>query len=198
MAKKEKVEAGAASAPPAERSVALADMPLSPEEIAAKQKAARQMPVNGLAKYDYRHCVECVFVENDGEEYPARILPLPVNKGELSEAPAIKDPLKDMFKIQKLPAARRVKAMAEYNLRLQATVPVLLIKGEEVRLARYEGMLFPVVEVGEKEMPAANLMVNFSRKDGGENWCPKGGVRPKEFVPHGLPTGVVPHFYIKA
>lgn len=181
----------------AEKSIPLEQRGSSPEELAAKQKAAREMPVNGLAKYDYRHAVECVFVDNDGEEYPARILPLPTNKGELTRVPAIKDPLRDMVKIQKLPAARRVKALLEYNKRLEQTVPCLLLKGEEVRLCEYNGMLFPAVEVADREMPAANLMVNFSRKDLGENWCPKSGVRPKEFVPHGLPTGTVPHFYLK-
>ena len=195
-AKAEAEAKAAGAAPAASASIPMEEMPESPEEIAAKQKAAREMPVNGRAVYDYRYCHECIYVENDGEEYPARILPLPVNKGELSEVPAIKDPLKDMVKIQKLPAARRVKAMLEYNKRLQETVPCLLIKGEEVRLCRYKGLLFPAIEIADKEFPAANLMVNFSHKTGGENWCPKNGVRPKECVPHGLPSGMVPHFYI--
>ncbi len=166
-------------------------------DLAAKIKAAREMPTDGRANYDFRYCEPCVFVDNDGEEYDARLLPLPTNKGELMQVPAMQDPFKEIQQIHRLPSARRAKALVEYNRKLMDTVPAMAIRGEEVRLVSYQGRLMYAADICGREVPCANLMVNFSRK-GGEDWKPKNSARPKEFVPHGLPTGIVPHFYFKA
>lgn len=162
-----------------------------------KREAARRMPKHGLAAYDYRYGRACTFVDNDGQEYDARILPMPVNKGEVVEIPAIMSPTAEMAKIEALPATQRAKAMLAFQRRLGETVPALELNGEVRQLARYQDLLCWTTPVGNTLVPCANLMVNFARKTGGENWQPRNRVRPREFVPHGLPTGVVSHFVLK-
>ncbi len=159
--------------------------------------AARDMPKHGLAAYDYRYGRACSYIDNDGAEYDARILPMPVNKGEVVEIPAIMSPTAEMQKIEALPATQRAKAMLAFQRRLGETVPALEINGEVRQLARYEDLLCWTTPVGNTLVPCVNLMVNFARKTGGENWQPRNRVRPWDFVPHGLPTGVVPHFVLK-
>ncbi|MCZ7645288.1 MAG: hypothetical protein M5U26_08390 [Planctomycetota bacterium] len=179
-----------------ENPIPMERMPKPVEELVKAMKAAREMPLQGLHAYDYRYGVRCVFVAKDGEEYDARMLPLPVNKGTLLEIPLILDPAKAYAELGRMPAAQRVKAHKELTENLSKTAPALDIKGETKRLVEYRGMLLHGLQINGKWVPAAHLMVNFSRK-GGQEWKSKHFVRPKEFVPHGMASGIVPHFYLK-
>ncbi|MCW8128921.1 MAG: hypothetical protein KIS92_00925 [Planctomycetota bacterium] len=193
-------EAATAEKEPAEKEAA---------DKAADKKAAQKFERRNEGRFapggpmDYeRHpegkgmkCVAVIFVDNDGAQYPARILPLPTNRGNLTEIPSLADPYTTLQKITRLPLEKQVEALREYHEALAKPAPALLLNGTVVRLVEHDGELHKTMEKGDGFIPVVDLLVNFSKRPDKEDWKLRQNVRPEAFA--GLPAKgekPIPHY----
>jgi len=148
--------------------------------------------------------VDAIYVDNDGQEYKAKISPVPTNKGALAEIPVIEDPQKEFAAIAVLPLEKQIQAVAELQTKLKSADKAIALNGKLVRLTEYKGVLMYTTErqVGEGRAaktvrsPAANLLVNFEKNEKKPaNWVSVHSVRPVEHV-SGAAKGeaTIPHF----
>lgn len=128
----------------------------------------------------------CVFVDQHGKEYEAKIIPLPTNKGELKQIPKIL-PNKvndEMQKIQRLPIDDQVVALEKLHVEMRASRPVLRINNEIRPLIQHGDLLCNETDFHGTQVPCMDLLVNVnSGKEGKEpDWRYAARVIPFDFV----------------
>ena len=122
------------------------------------------------------------YIDSDGEEYDAKIPPLPLNKGNIGEVPPFENPEEEYGKVAKLPMNQQMKALQALQEKLSTPSKAFFINGESKRLVEYEGHLFMAIERKGNLIPQTSILVNFAKKGQRPNWQAIRGARPKEFV----------------
>jgi len=127
----------------------------------------------------------------DGRSWPAKVVPLPVNKGDLIKIPSVDNPDDEYRRIRALAPAMQAAAMKELSERMEKGAVALVIHGKTVRLAEYRGLLMKAYQrqVGDGPsarmhwVPCSDLLVNFGTSPKKPRWITISSATPKENVP---------------
>lgn len=145
--------------------------------------------------------LDAVYVENDGQEYEAKICPLPWNKCHEEEQPPAGDMKAELAELASLVGNRRKERFDEINAKWSKMQRVLVNDqtGEVMRLAEYKGHTFAGLEDGQMLRPCVDMLINFSRdperKESSDKWVFKACVLPIEHVRKPAKGGFPPcHF----
>lgn len=111
--------------------------------------------------------VKAIFVDANGDEFPARILPVPINKGVIIQVPLVVNYVDEMQKIATLPREKQVQAVKELNEKAGKSTPALSINNRIIDLCEYgpDKMLCWAGHDAEgKNVPVCDLMVDYTVK----------------------------------
>lgn len=142
-----------------------------------------------LARLKYH---DAVYVDNDGQEYRAKLCPIPWNKVREATIPAVADFGAEMERIQRLSPEQQVRAHQELMERNGKQVKAILQNGKYIRLFEAKpGVYVPTVprNVGSGptartiDVPVGNLIVDFSRKENAPRFVNVEGVMMAGHVP---------------
>ncbi len=151
----------------------------------AKAPEAVEAPV-AVDLTDVNQYRKCTYISADGEEYEARIIPLPTNKGTVIKVPSIL-PSKyqdEVAKVGQLKIEKQMEAFAALHAEMQKSRPALKIYNEVKPLHEYKGILLHETEFRGAKVPCANLQVNLNCKTKPKqpDWRDTAKVLPQEFV----------------
>lgn len=121
---------------------------------------------------DPENQVKCTFVDVDGSEYPARILPVATNKGTLIDIPGVRpENVSDEYKkLAALPVEKQLAAVGDLQKRMASTKKAIMINNQLRELAEIPGVgLCWTTEFKGMIVPCCDLMVNVSKKEGQED-----------------------------
>lgn len=145
-----------------------------------------------------------VFVDALGSEYEARISPLPVNKGDMVDVPALENQDAEFAKLRTMDPVSQVRELKRLQSILSSPAKAFVLNGELTRLTQYQGRWCKTILITDEvtkqsnRYPVCDLIVNFSRNTQRPEWKPIASVRPREFVPSAPPgSRQVPHFYTR-
>lgn len=121
--------------------------------------------------------VDCIFKSPSGQEFPAKLLPLPTNKGTLTKVSKVKD-VPGLFAAvgQMRNEVERHKAYMQAVEDARAECPALLINGNVWRLMEVDGRLYKTCTKDGNDRACADLMVNVGHRPDAPRWVFKQGV----------------------
>lgn len=124
-----------------------------------------------------------IYVSANGDEFPGRILPVPINKGTVIDVPLVTNFQDECNKIALLPREKQVAAFAELNGRMSKTAKAISLNGRLIDLQQWNDILcWSTHDADGKNVPCCDLMVNFGLKEEIPDWKHVSRVMPKEFV----------------
>lgn len=166
-----------------------------PEGLPAHVKALHVRQAKGAQLW--ANTPDVIYVDTDGREFPAKIVPIPTNKYPVVMLPAVRDPAAELRKISEMQPEQQMEAFRLYQERMANGVKNLRIGKRYMPIVDYRGIDVLAMEVNGKLIPAPELLVNISDTTEVEQLVLKHHIRPEEYAsksPRG--THQVPYFKI--
>lgn len=146
-------------------------------EVAPAAPAAPSEPPAPAIENKRDNYPAAVFVDANGKEWAAKVIPLPLNKATIVRLPDMEGAQREAARILTLPFEQQAKAFAEFSGKAKEKIYLSMQhSGERAEIVEVDGKLQFVTEHRGRRVPCRDLLINYSEKAEIPNWSFKARV----------------------